>query len=125
MRTIRRRAAGSAVLALALVATGCASGGREIGDGGDAGYGERAEPQEAQLTAENQNFSDATIYAVWDAGNRQRLGMVTGLTSQTFELDLKGSELRLQVDFIAGGEFTSERIFVNPGDHVHITIPPA
>ena len=120
MRTIRRRTAGSALAALALIATGCASGGREISYGG-----ERNAPEDAVLTAENQNFSDATLYAVWDAGNRQRLGMVTGLTSQTFELDIKGSELRLQVDFIAGGNFTSDRIMVNPGDHVHVTIPPA
>ena len=51
--------------------------------------------------------------------------MVTGLTSQTFELNIRGSELRLQVDFIAGGNFTSDRIMVNPGDHVQVTIPPA
>ena len=119
MRTIRRRAAGSALLALMLVAAGCASSGEDAFDRSSA------QAQEAMLTAENQNFSDATIYAVWDAGNRQRLGMVTGLTSQTFELDIKGSELRLQVDFIAGGEFMSDRIMVNPGDHVQVTIPPA
>ena len=121
MKTIRRRAGGSALLALALFAAGCASGGRPLSYGGE----DRPEAQEARITAENQNFSDATIYAVWDAGNRQRLGMVTGLTSQTFELQIKGSELRLQVDFIAGGNFTSDRIMVNPGDHVQVTIPPA
>ena len=119
MRTIRRRAAGSAVLALALAVAGCASGSRDVFDNSSR------EAQEAQLTAENQNFSDATIYAVWDAGNRQRLGMVTGGTSKTFQLDLRGGELRLQVDFIAGGNFTSDRIIVNPGDHVQVTIPPA
>ncbi len=120
MSTIRRRAAGSAVLALAVAVAGCASNsGRDVFDNTSP------EAQEAQLTAQNQNFSDATLYAVWDAGNRQRLGMVTGLTSQTFELDIKGSELRLQVDFIGGGNFTSDRIMVNPGDHVQVTIPPA
>jgi hypothetical protein len=122
MKTIRRRAAQSAVLALALAVAGCASGGREVDDAFD---NSSPEAQEAQLTAQNQNFSDATLYAVWDAGNRQRLGMVTGLTSQTFKLDIRGSELRLQVDFIAGGNFTSDRIMVNPGDHVQVTIPPA
>jgi hypothetical protein len=127
MTTRHRRTAGSALLALALVTTGCASSGREV-EGADAGFGgeSQAEVQEAQLTAENQNFSDATLYAVWGAGTRQRLGMVTGLTSQTFKMNLRGSgELRLEVDFIAGGNFTSDRVFVNPGDHVHITIPPA
>src|SRR5687768_2538855 len=54
MRTIRRRAAGSAVLALALAVAGCASGGREIDDVFD---GSSPEAQEAQLTAQNQNFS--------------------------------------------------------------------
>jgi hypothetical protein len=126
MTTRRRRMAGSALAALAFVAAGCASRGREIGDGSDAGYGEAAVAQKSQLTAENQNFSDATVYAVWGAGTRQRLGMVTGLTSQTFELNMRGTgELRLQVDFIGGGNFTSDAIYVNPGDHVHITIPPA
>ena len=46
---------------------------------------------QARLTAENQNFSDATLYAVWGAGTRQRLGMVTGLTSQTFQLNMRGT----------------------------------
>ena len=120
MSTIRRRAAGSAVLALAVALAGCASNsGRDVFDNTSP------EAREAQLTAQNQNFSDATLYAVWDAGTRQRLGMVTGLTSQTFELDIRGSELRLQVDFIGGGNFTSDRIMINPGDHVQVTIPPA
>jgi hypothetical protein len=104
---------GSALLAAAVIGSACAT----------SGEGTLDEP-EMTLTADNQNFADATLYAVWDVGPRERLGMVTGLTSETFPLGVQGSSLRLQVDFIAGGSFTSDEILVGPGDDLIVRIPP-
>jgi len=53
MTTIRKIAAGAALLAAALVGGACATGRRDTG----------AE-REVMLTADNQNFKDATVYAV-------------------------------------------------------------
>lgn len=118
-----------ATLALALLlagmAGGCAPTGRPIGDtAGDSGFGERAPRQEIALEVENQNFADATIYAVWGSGRRDRLGTVTGLTSQSFKVAIRGMDLRIQVDFLAGGVYTSEPMPVGPEESVRFTIPP-
>ena len=54
-----------------------------------------------------------------------RLGMVTGLSTQAFDLEVKGSELHVEVDFIAGGTYTLGSILVSSGDELRITIPPS
>ena len=117
MKRNRRRALAPALVVAAFVGGACASSPEAYDDTGAM--------QDAVLTAENQNFLDATVYAVWDAGIRDRLGMVTGLTSETFDVDVKGSELRLEVDFVAGGSFLSDPIYVGPGDHLQVRIPPS
>ena len=87
---------------------------REAGDGDNI-----------TITADNQNFLDATVYAVWSGAARERIGMVTGLTSQTFQVDDRASELQIEIDFIGGGSVTTGRIGVYPGDHLELVIPPA
>ena len=114
MTTIRKSAAGAALLAAALVGGACATGGRDTG----------AE-REAMLIADNQNFKDATVYAVWDDGTRERLGTVTGLTRETFALDVDGRGLQLEVDFLAGRSFLSDELLISPGEHLQVTIPPS
>ena len=101
-----------------LASAGCASRGRPVvartpGEG-----------DQVQLTVENQNFKDADVFAVWSGGNRDRLGMVTGNTTQTFTVEAKGADMRVEVDFIAGDDVVTEAIGVFHGDHVQITIPP-
>ena len=104
------------VVALALAVAGCASSGRSV---------VQSESPGVELTVENQNFHDAVVYAIWDSGPRTRLGMVTGITTQTFTTSSRGSgEMRVQVDLIAGSNVISEPIGVFHGDEIHVVIPP-
>jgi hypothetical protein len=104
------------VLAAALGAAGCASRGRAI---------EPSASQDIQVTVENQNFKDAVVYAIWGAGPRDRLGMVTGNSTQTLTTRMRGTtDLRIEVDFIAGDDVVTQSMGVFQGDHVHVVIPP-
>jgi hypothetical protein len=76
------------------------------------------------VTIENQNFYDATITALWEGGSRERLGSVTGLTTQTFTVEARSDAVRFEVDFLAGGDFVGELIPANPGDHIELTLSP-
>ena len=75
-----------------------------------------------RLTVQNNDFKDATVYAVWDSGNRRRIGMVTGKTSATFTFDWVSHRMHIQADFVAGDGFTSDEIEVWEGDHLDLVI---
>jgi hypothetical protein len=70
------------------------------------------------VAVESHNWNDITVYLVV-GGLPQRLGMVTALSSATFEFSshrLHGSGgVRLRALPIAGRPFTSETILVQPG----------
>lgn len=104
------------VLALALGACASSSDSNvmRMAPGGD---------EEVRLTVENNDFRDATIYAYWN-GARQRVGMVTGKTRETFEMRWRSEEIRLQVDFIGGGGLWSDVMDVYQGDHLNFVILP-
>lgn len=74
------------------------------------------------IEVRNDNFNQARIFAIWN-GDRRRLGSVGGNQSETFTLDWRTQDLRLEVDFLAGGGFVSDRIAVNPGDRLFFRIP--
>ena len=81
---------------------------------------------QVSITVENQNFKDAEVYAVWTDGQRYHLGLSTGNTTKTYTTEYRNSgDLSVEVDFIAGGDYLSEPIMVNPNEEVHITIPPS
>jgi hypothetical protein len=102
-----------------LLLGGCALLGRGRED--DAfGPGDRDGP--VALEIQNDNFKDARIYARWN-GDRRRIGMVTGKTSESFELAWRSNDLRVEVDFIAGGGFVTDAMAVWPGERVHLWIP--
>jgi hypothetical protein len=107
------------LIMLAVLAAGaCSSSGRPIASRDGAA-------QNVAITVENQNFKDAVVYAIWGAGPRDRLGMVTGKTTQTFTAPLRGSsDLRIEVDFIAGDDVVTQSMGAFQGDHIHVTIPP-
>lgn len=123
MKDLRTRFAARAprmlILAAAVLASGCASSGRPIVSR------EEGAGTDVQITVENQNFKDATIYAVWGTGPRDMLGMVTGNTTQTFTTPSRIGDLRVRVDLIAGDDVVSESMGVFEGDHIHVTIPPS
>jgi len=101
------------VLATAACATRPESSAR-IGGGGD---------DTVLVTVRNHDFQDATIYANWN-GLRRRMGMVVGKTTETFRVTWRNNEIRLEADFIGGGELISEPIPVWTGEHIDFVILP-
>lgn len=92
--------------------------------------GERAAPDAAQsnrepvlLEVNNQNFQDARIYVIWD-GFRERAGLVNGNTRQTLRLQSRDGQLRVEVDFVAGGGYVTDPIQVWRGETIQLIIPP-
>lgn len=104
----------------ALVATGCASGSREVpspfeGGGGGGGSGS------IRVNAVNNNFNEATVRALY-RGER-RLGIVPGNGRASFNMPWPAiNDLRVRIDLLAGDRFTTNRIAVNPGETVYLTI---
>ncbi|MFP3949010.1 MAG: hypothetical protein ACLFWG_09795, partial [Longimicrobiales bacterium] len=71
-----------------------------------------------------QNFRDASVWALWRTGSRVRLGSVTGNSTETFSTPWRGDVIRLEVDFLGGGEYRTESYPVNEGDHLELTLRP-
>jgi hypothetical protein len=111
------------VVAASLIVSGCATANEMVGAGVD-------DPMEAndkfgsvvRMTIQNNDFKDATVYAVWDGGTRRRIGMVTGKTSATFTFDWVSHRLHVEADFVAGEGFVSDEIEVWEGDHLDLVI---
>ncbi|MCJ7627437.1 MAG: hypothetical protein MUO50_03515 [Longimicrobiales bacterium] len=56
-------------------------------------------------------------------GGRRRLGQITGKQENVFTLPLRiPSELYLEIDFLAGPTCLTERMVVDPGDHLELII---
>lgn len=106
-------------LVLMLTVGGCAAGA--------PGSPTRRDPfdaagtDEVRLTVQNMDFRDASIYALWN-GVKRRVGSVTGMTSETFRMQWQSEEIQLQVDFVGGGGYVSERVPVTQGDHLDFVI---
>jgi len=81
----------------------------------------RTEPVRLQI--HNDNFNDARIYALWGT-QRQRIGMVTGKTSEILEFAWRPVDLRIEVDFIAAGSFTTDVLLISPGELLYLQILP-
>jgi hypothetical protein len=91
--------------------------------------GESAAASRSIVVVTNQRFYDMNIYVVQDAGNRVRLGTVTGNSSARFTIPSFvvgiGSTLRFIADPIGpSGASLSEQLNVQPGDAVQLTIAP-
>lgn len=105
-------------LLLAPLLQGCA------GNYGNNPFQGPAGRNEIQVTIRNQNFSDASVYAIWRAGARVRLGSVTGNSSRTFSTPWRGDVIQFEVDFLGGGGYTTPSYPVNEGDHLELTLRP-
>jgi hypothetical protein len=118
-KTTRRRAAFMALpMALMAFAAGCTQNGNRPEFSRTPGQG-----TQVTIHADNQNFLDADVYALWN-GQRDRLGMVTGKTTQTFDVPFRDNDLQLQIDFVGSGVMTTDHITVWQGDQVDVVIPP-
>ncbi len=93
--------------------------------GGKGGAEEEPRPAPIlTLHVENQNFYDATLYALARSGERQRLGVVTGNSQATFSFRWLQDEVRVVIQLLAGGSTATEPILVNPGDSLNLIISP-
>ena len=107
-------------LAVGLLAAGCHHAGKQA----------TAPPRaETAVKVQNQNYLDMDVFVV-RGGQRIRLGMVTGLSTQLFMLrpEVVGTGTDLQFEFHPiGGRANprTERIMVQPGDVIELTIPPS
>lgn len=118
MRGIGRSLVFLSLLLLAPSLVGCAGSYRDNPFEGSAG------DDEVRITIQNQNFSDATIWAEWGGGSRTRLGTVTGSTTRTFSTRYRSEVIRFEVDFLGGRRYTTQSYPVNPGDHLDLRIRP-
>jgi hypothetical protein len=107
-----------AVGALALMIAAC--GTHQAADEGAADSETR--PQ-VTIEVQNQDFYDARVYMV-EAGRtaRQRLGNVPGNGRRTLSFRVEPTRVRFVIDFIGGGELTTEFIRVSPGDELVLSV---
>jgi hypothetical protein len=115
---VQRRAIFTLVASLVLL-YGCGLFHHYFKGGGEPG------PQPViTLKVDNQNYYDATVYALSEAGNRERLGQVTGLTRGTFTFRWVHNNLRLGVQLFADGSQVTPLILISPGDSLGLVIGP-
>ena len=117
--TMRAKTAG--VLVGALLVGGCSLVGGMFGGEPDPDA-EPAPKPVLTLHVQNQNFYDATIYAVARSGERQRLGVVTGNNEGTFTFRWLQDEIRVLIQLLAGGAKMTDPILVSPGDSLELII---
>jgi hypothetical protein len=95
-------------------------------------HGASQSPPEPQprttVRVRNQNFSDMNVF-VLGAGQRVRLGFITGLSTLVFTLPADivriSPQLRFEIHPIGTNRNPiSETITVMPGDQITLTIPP-
>ena len=99
-----------------LVVTGCASSGNAF----DGSPGEGT----IEIQILNRNFNDATVHAI-RGGERLRLGIVIGKTSNTLRLEWPSARLlRLEIDLLAGRSCVTRELFVDPGEAIYLEIQP-
>ncbi len=109
------------ILATLVLLSGCALLSRQAGS--PVNWDGEREPTTFVLEVENQNFNQARIYLIQN-GQQQRLGIVNGNTTETFEARTwGGSEIRVRVDILAGGGFTTDPLVIWPGENVLLRIP--
>jgi hypothetical protein len=106
-----------AAAAVALL-VGCAGGGSASNPFQQPSQRE----QEVKIFVLNLAFMDATVWSVTNGG-RRRLGQVTGKRETVFTVPLTHTvEMYLEVDILAGPRCFTERLFVDPGDHLELEL---
>lgn len=83
--------------------------------------GGSATGRQIRVHVENRDFNEATLYSV--SRNPRRIGTVTGKGSATFPLGWTNTnDLRIRIQVLAGGEYTTNRVSVSPGEEVYLVI---
>ena len=104
------------LLTVLLANTSCALAGRS--------ESRESRVRDITLVARNQNFYDATLYAVGPAGTRVRLGRVSGNTIETFVFRWSSVELRIEIDLLSVGSTLTDSLPIDEGDELELIIAP-
>ncbi len=79
------------------------------------------EPEPVVLSVENQNFNDATIYAII-RDTRFRLGTVNGHSTDRFNVPNRPNDVQFEIHLLASQTHLTEPITVFPGDELVLVI---
>jgi len=80
--------------------------------------------RDISLHAINQNFYDATFYAIGRGGTRDRLGIVGGNTEEIFRFRWSLLELRIEIDLLSVGSTYTDELPIDEGDELELIITP-
>ena len=108
------------VFTLSLVgfAAACSQRGASLGNPFPGAAGDES----IRIHVTNLNFMDATLYAI-TPGSREKLGILTGKMEAIYTLPWKFStELRIEIDLLAGKRCTTRAMPVDPGDDIELII---
>lgn len=106
------------LLTLTLAPWGCGGAGSQV----DNPFDTRAGMNQIEIQVQNLNWHDATLH-VHRAGQRQRLGIVTGKTDATFTMDWRQMlPLQIEIDLLASGSCITRPLQVAPGEIVVLHI---
>ena len=103
--------------AAAILVVGCYTGGA-----GSGSFSKDQAKEEIKIFITNVAFMDATVYGVVN-GSKRRLGRVTGTRESVFTMPFRfPAEMYLEIDMLAGPKCRTERMTVDPGDHLELVI---
>lgn len=89
----------------------------------DGGAAEPSLHQPVVVEITNQNFYDATLWAV-TGSRRERLGFVPGYGRATFSFAWVAPQVRLEIALQGVGSYRTEAITVSAGETLQYAIPP-
>jgi len=105
-------------IALVTLLAGCSQMGRSD----RSTFPTDSQARSIRVYVTNLNFMDATLWAL-SAGTRNKLGIVTGKKEAVFTLPWDfSSDLRIEIDMLAGSRCTTEVLPVDPGDDIELII---
>ena len=101
-------------------AIGCASGSSGSSDAYDRSG---SNSRDVTVIVDNLNTSDATLYMIWGAGTRVRLGRISGLSEGEFTTRWYGPDVRMEARFLAGETYVTHSLPVSPGEILELRLP--
>jgi len=128
-----------AILAFAAVTALTAAGCRSTGGNGLAAAVSRSasaatdtsgiDTADATVRIENTKFADMTVYVLSEGGMRLRVGLANGNNTSILVIPrtavLSGADIRFLLHPIGGGrDELTDKIYVQPGDEVVLTLMP-
>lgn len=117
-----------APLLLALVVSGCATGGSgNPFDGGGSPRPDAATTEAFRVRAMNPSFMDVTIYAVnaYTGNQRVRVGRLGSSQERVFDFRMTTAtrDVRFELEYFTGPTCITGSIVLVPGDIVELILP--